>query len=83
MYSVTSLRVLVEKALGHSMADYQLRHQGRPVDESRHGKELLLRDYSIKSDSTLVVTKMGLTLNVTNPKVLCPDVLHHNLNIIS
>ena len=31
--------------------------------------EMMLRDYGIKAESTLVMTKMGLVINVTNPKV--------------
>lgn len=69
MYSVTSLRGLVESAVGHNLSEYQLHHQGKPVEESRHGRNMLLRDYGIKSGSTLIMTKMGLVLNVTNPKV--------------
>ena len=69
LYTVTALRVLVEGVLGHSLGEYQLHHQGHPVEESRHGRELQLRDLSIKSESTLVLAKMGLLLNITNPKV--------------
>ena len=69
MYSVIALHVLVEKALGHGMAEFQLLYKGRPVDERRHGREMLLRDYSIKSGETLVIIKMGLVLDITNPKV--------------
>ncbi len=71
MYSVTALRALVERAVGHSIAEYQLHHKGQPVDERRHGREMLLKDYSLKSSSSLVMTKMGLVLDITNPKVSC------------
>ena len=81
MYSVTALRVLVERAVGHSLEDYQLHHQGRPVDEKRHGRDMLLRDHSIKSGSTLVMTKMGLVLIVTNPKVRASSKLVVQLEI--
>ena len=51
------------------MDEFQFHHQGRVVEETRHGRERTLGDCCIKSNSTLVMTKMGLVLNVTNPKV--------------
>ena len=72
MYKVRDLFKLVEKALGRSVDEFQFHHQGRVVEETRHGRERTLGDCCIKSDSTLVITRMGLVLNVTNPKVSYP-----------
>ena len=39
------------------------------MDEVRHGKQLTLRNYSIKSRDTLFVMKIGFSLDITNPQV--------------
>ena len=66
---MSGLRGLVEGAVGHSMDEYQFHHLGRPVDETRHGRQMVLKDYGIKNGSTLVLAKTGLKLDVTNPMV--------------
>lgn len=63
------LHTLVEKVVGHSMGGYQLHHMGKPMDEQKQQKEMTLKDYSIKADSILAMTRMGRVLNVTNPMV--------------
>ena len=68
-YSVKALCVLVGKALGHGMGGYQLLYQGQQVVERKNSKEMTLGDYSIKANATLVVTKLGMVLEVTNPQV--------------
>ena len=57
------------KFLGYDMANYQLYHQGRPVDEERLGKKMLLKDYTIKCGSTLLMTIKGVVLEVKAAKV--------------
>lgn len=69
MCTVSDLRVLIGNAVGHDMRNYQLYHLGCLVDEKKQGSEMQLKDYSIKPGSTLVLTKMGFVLNVTNAKV--------------
>ncbi len=69
MCTVSALRVLIGNAFSHNMRGHQLYHLGRPVNETLQGTEMCLKDYSIKPGSTLVVTKVGLVLNVTNAKV--------------
>ena len=50
---------------------HQFQFRGRPVVESRAnaGSRLTLGDYGIKANDTLVVTKMGFILDVSNPQV--------------
>ena len=39
------------------------------VEDSRHGRMLTLGDNGITARDTLVLLKVGFTLNITNPKV--------------
>lgn len=76
----------MEGAIGHRMDEYQFHHQGHPVDETRHGRKMMLKDYSIKNGSTLVLTKIGLKLEVTNPTVKLGLLVQHpqtKLNFIT
>lgn len=69
MITVKELRGLVQKVVEHSMERYQLHHQGQPVIEKNGQKEMTVGEHSIKENSTLAITRMGLVLNVTNPMV--------------
>ena len=51
------------------MSQCQVLYNNKPLERVRHGKKMTLKDYSIKSSNTLVITKPGITLNVTDPKV--------------
>ena len=51
------------------MLQCQVLYNNKPLERVRHGKKMMLRDYVIKSSNTLVVTKPGITLTVTDPKV--------------
>ncbi len=51
------------------MSEYTFSFQGRPVDAVRHGRQLTLKDCSIKAKSSLILIKMGFVLDITNPKV--------------
>ena len=51
------------------MLQCQVLYNNKPLERVRHGKKMMLRDYGIKSSNTLVVTKPGITLTVTDPKV--------------
>ena len=64
-----SLNKLVEQQVGHSLDDYMLQLQKRPIEEARHGKPLTLKDYGIKNGNTLFLLKVGICLTITNPQV--------------
>ena len=46
-----------------------LQFQKLSLEESRHGKSLTLGDYKIRNGATLLLLKVGFTLNITNPQV--------------
>ena len=70
MCTVSALQELIGKALSLNMDGYQLYNLGHPVDEkSGQGIEMQLKDYSIEPGSTLIITKKGLVLSVTDAKV--------------
>lgn len=60
---------LVETEIGSSLDEYSFSFQGRPVDAVRHGRQMTLKDWSIKSKSSLILIKTGFVINITNPKV--------------
>ena len=68
-YTIASLTTFVEAEIGCSISDYTFSFQGRPVDAVRHGRQLTLKDCSIKAKSSLILIKMGFVLDITNPKV--------------
>ena len=51
------------------MSQYQVSYNNKPLEKVRHGKKMTLRDHGIKSSTTLVVTKSGVTLSIADPKV--------------
>ena len=51
------------------MSQCQVLYNNKPLERVRHGKRMILRDHGIKSSNTLVVTKPGITLSITDPKV--------------
>ena len=65
------------------MSQCQVLYNNKPLERVRHGKRMMLKDHGIKSSNTLVVTKPGITLTVTDPKVsvwyctdgLCTDTI--------
>lgn len=64
------------------MDDYQLSYLGKPVDSWKHGQERVLGEFGIKSETTLVVTKLGEVIDVTNPKVSSYNFLLYRLFIM-
>ena len=60
----------VESVTGSTPGTHQLIFQGQPLQSTRHGKRLTLRDCRIRKEETLFLQKMGFTLNITNPQVL-------------
>ena len=47
----------------------QVLYNNKPLEKVRHGRKMTLKDHDIKSSTTLVVTKPGITLSITDPKV--------------
>ena len=70
-FLVSDLRSLSERICKLSLNDYQFRLGQKVVEDSRHGKLLSLGDNGIAARDTLVLLKVGSTLNITNPKVSC------------
>ena len=51
------------------MSQCQVLYNNKPLERVRHGKKMTLKDHDIKSSTTLVITKPGITLTITDPKV--------------
>ena len=68
-YSIAALRVLFEDKTGQSLGEFEFQFQGRVVQETRHGRQLTLKDYGIKAGDQLFVLKVGFRLDITNPQV--------------
>ena len=51
------------------LTDHQLLFQNKPLVTVRHGKQLTLRDYRLKKEEILFISKVGFSLDITNPKV--------------
>ena len=68
-YSIPLVRKLVEENVGQNLDDFMLQFQKTPLEESRHGKLMTLGDYKIRNGATLLLLKVGITLNITNPQV--------------
>ena len=51
------------------MSQCQVLYNNKPLERVRHGKRMALKDHDIKSSTTLVVTKPGITLSINDPKV--------------
>ena len=66
---MASLRSLVESQTGKQLDEYQFCLRGRPIDEMRHGRVLTLKECGIKARDTLILTKIGLSISITNPQV--------------
>ena len=68
-YTIPELTAHVEKEIGCSLDEYAFSFRGQPVEAVRHGRQLTLKDCSIKTKSTLILMKVGFVLNITNPEV--------------
>ena len=51
------------------MSQCQVLYNNQPLEKVRHGKRMTLKDHGIKSSATLIMTKLGITLEVINPQV--------------
>ena len=68
------------------MSQCQVLYNNKPLERVRHGKKMALKDHDIKSSTTLVVTKPGITLTITDPKVSTNNytaILYHSVSMIS
>ena len=59
----------MQEQLKQQMLQCQVLYNNKPLEKVRHGKKMTLKDHDIKSSTTLVVTKPGITLSITDPKV--------------
>jgi len=66
---VADLLPIIQQKLQQDLSRCQVLHNNEPLEKMRHGKEMTLKDHGIKSSSTLIVTKLGITLDVINPQV--------------
>ena len=74
-FLLTELRSLSEGISKLSLDEYQFCLGQKVVEESRHGKMLTLGDNGITARDTLVLLKVGSTLNITNPKVATQGIM--------
>jgi len=65
----------MQQKLKQDLSQCQVLYTNEPLEKVRHGKEMTLKDHNIKSSSTLIVTKLGITLDVINPQVSVPLLL--------
>ncbi|XP_065894435.1 alpha-protein kinase vwkA-like isoform X1 [Dysidea avara] len=71
-FSVADLIPVIQQKIQQSLSQCQVLYNNEPLEKVRHGKAMTLKDHGIRSSSTLIVTKLGITLNVINPQVdLC------------
>ena len=68
-FLLAELRSLSEGICKLSLDEHQFCLGQKVVEESRHGRMLTLGDNGITARDTLVLLKVGFTLNITNPKV--------------
>ena len=69
MYTMTELRELVQTKCGHSLNNYQFQFNGKPLQESNHGRKVTLQDHNIKKEDTVFLMKLGFDLNIVQPMV--------------
>ena len=68
-YPLSNLMQGVERITGCSLTTHQVLFQDKPLQPTRHGKALILRDCRIRKEETLFIQRTGFTLNITNPQV--------------
>ena len=74
-FRLTEMRSLSEGICNLSLNEYQFCLGQKVLDDSRHGRMMTLGDHGITARDTLVLLKVGSTLNITNPKVYSYAVL--------
>ena len=67
-YSITKLYDLVKDVVGDELEDSQITYKGKPVYENIE-ESLSISSFNIKKDSTLILTRLGIVINVNNPLV--------------
>ena len=63
------MKSLSEGICNLSLNEYQFCLGQKVLEDSRHGRMMTLGDHGITARDTLVLLKVGFTLNITNPKV--------------
>ena len=66
---MAELRGLVQTKCGHSLNNYQFQFNGKPLQESNHGRKVTLQDHNIKKEDTVFLMKLGLDLDIVQPMV--------------
>ena len=70
-FPVADLFPILQEKTGHTMSQCQVLYNNQPLERVRHGKKMTLKDYGVNSSATLIITKLGVTLEVVNPQVGC------------
>jgi len=60
---------LLEKELKYTLSKSQILFRNEPLEVVRHGKEMRLKDFNLKSSDNLYITEAGITITVVNPQV--------------
>ena len=68
-FLVADLLPILQEKTGQTLSQCQVLYNNEPLERVRHGKKVTLRDYGINSSATLIITKLGITLQVVNPQV--------------
>ena len=68
-YTIRELSTLVERCIGAKMSEHQFQFNEHLLEECRHGKQLTLHDCGIKSEDSLIITKMGLAITISEAQV--------------
>ena len=68
-YSIADFRTIVEKQASVSLDQHQFFLGQKPLPDLHQGKKATLGDHGVKHLDTLLVVHVGLSFNITNPKV--------------
>lgn len=68
-FLITDLFPLLQEKTSQTLSQCQVLYNNEPLEKVRHGKKMSLKDHGIKSSATLIITKLGITLQVVNPQV--------------
>lgn len=68
-FLITDLFPLLQEKTRQTLSQCQVLYNNEPLEKVRHGKKMSLKDHGIKSSATLIITKLGITLQVVNPQV--------------
>ncbi len=74
---MTELRALVQSKCGRKLDNYQFQHNGKPLEESNHGRKLTFQDHGINKEDTVFLLKLGLDLDIVEPLVRIMSTLYN------